>query len=330
MPKRSILHIPEISLNRFILLTLLFFSFCIKTQAQNVVVEAQLDRVSIAIGDQTLLHISARIPVKTAITFPQLADSIGKVQIVKALKADTSVDKANPNFETINHSYVITAFDAGVYELPAFTFQTQTGDFKTGTVTLQVKAVPVDTTKTFYDIKQPLTVSYTFWDWLKDHWKAILITLAAILAIAGLIYYYKKRPKKEAPVLAAAPALPLDTIILNKLNELRAKNLWQQGQVKLYYSELSDVLREYLEKRYQVKAHEQTTDEIFTGLEEKDVPQESKNLLKQVLTLADLVKFAKEKPEAFQNEQSMENAVNFIVQTKHQPEPTDDKEEIPK
>ena len=197
---------------------------------------------------------------------------------------------------------------------------------QTGTVTLQVKAVQVDTTKTFYDIKQPLAVSYTFWDWLKDHWLAVLLTLGLLLLIAGGVYYYRNRPKAAAPVVAK-PILSADQIALNKLNELRDKKLWQQDQVKLYYSELTDVLREYLEKRYHIKAHEQTTDEIFEGLKTREILQENSLMLKQLLTLADLVKFAKQKPEAIENEQSMDKAMDFIRQTKHQPEPTTQKEE---
>lgn len=332
MPKRSIVNFPDINLNKLLTLGFIFLltGFCLNTNAQSVQAEARLDRVSIPIGDQTVLHVAVHKPVKTEITFPVLADSIGKVQIVKSLKADTAVDKNNPNLETITHNYAITSFDTGVYVLPGFTFHTKTGDFKTATVTLQVKPVSVDTTKSFYDIKQPLAVSYTFWDWLKDHWKAVAVTLAAILIGVGLFYYYKKRPKNATPVIDAAPILPADTIALNKLNALRDKKLWQQDEVKLYYSELSDVLREYLGNRYQVKTHEQTTEEIFTDLKYVDIPQDSSTMLKQLLTLADLVKFARQKPAAFENEQSMEKAINFIVQTKQQPQPTDHKEDMPK
>ncbi len=331
MCKRSIINFPSICLKSFLSVILIFLliGVCFKVKAQNVQVEARLDRVSIPIGDQTLLHISAQLPVKTELTFPQLVDSIGKVQIVKSLKTDTAIDKNNPNQETITHSYAVTSFDAGVYVLPQFTFHTKTGDLKTGTVTLQVKAVPVDTTKSFYDIKQPLTVSYTLWDWLKDHWLAVLITLSVILLISGIVYYYKNRPKNVVPFIKAEPVLSADTIALNKLNVLRDKKLWQQNEVKLYYSELTDVLREYLEKRYQVKAHEQTTDEIFDGLKNKDIPQDNSSTLRQILTLADLVKFAKQQPAAFENEQSLDQAINFIMQTKHQPKPID-QEDLPK
>lgn len=330
MPKRSVPNFPTINFKKpTLFFVFLLIGFCLKAQAQDIQVDARLDRASIPIGEQTLLHVSAKMPLKTAITFPQLVDSIGKVQLVKTLKADTVIDQKNHNLETITHSFVVTSFDPGVYTLPQFTFQTTTGDLKTGTVTLQVKAVPVDTTKTFYDIKQPLAVSYTFWDWLKDHWLAVVIALALILLIGGIVYYYKNQPKIEAAVIKT-PVLSADQMAINKLNELSDKKLWQQNEVKLYYSELSDILREYLEKKYQVKAHEQTTDELFEHLKNKEILQENKITLKQLLTLADLVKFAKQKPAALENEQSMENALNFIMQTKHQPEPVEQKGDLTK
>lgn len=314
-----------------VVLSLLLLCFTFNTNAQDIQAEAQLGKFSIPIGDQTILRISAHMPVKTDITFPQVVDSIGKVKIVKAAKPDTAFDKDNKNLETITHTYTITCFDTGVYVLPQFTLHTKTGDIKTGTVTLQVTSVKVDTTKAFYDIKQPLAVSYTFWDWLKDHWLVVLIVLAAIVITAGIVYLYKNRPK-QLPIINAAPIILADDVIaINKLNALRDKKLWQQNEVKLYYIELTDILREYLEKRYRITAHEQTTDEIFESLIRKDLPSESRNTLRQILTLADLVKFAKEKPSAIDNEQSMENAINFIVQTTPViVKPVENKEELPK
>jgi len=315
--------------NFTLIITLLLAFFCIGANAQTIQPEARLDKTSMPIGDQTVLHISAQLPAKTDASFPALVDSIGKIKIVNTLKADTVTDKNSPGLETISHNYTVTSFDTGVYVLPEFTVHTKAGDFKTGTVTLQIKAVPVDTTKAFYDIKQPFAVSWTFLDWLKEHWLLVTIILAAILIAIGIFYYIKNKPKPEA-VVKAEPLLPLDTIILNRLYELRDKKLWQQNEVKQYYSELTDALREYLEKRYQITAHEQTTDEIFVSLKHKDIPKDSRANLKQLLTLSDLVKFAKEQPIPAENEQSMENAIGFIVNTKPQPKPTETKEDLPK
>lgn len=308
---------------------LLLTGFCFKANAQYIKAEASIDRNSMPIGDQTVLHVSASMPLKTDITFPEIADSIGKVKIVKSLKADTVVDKSNPNIQTISHNYTVTSFDTGVYVLPQFTFHTKSGDIKTGTITLQIKGVPVDTTKAFYDIKQPIAVSYNLWDWLKDHWVIVLIVIAVILLIIGIIYYLKNKPKPVEKI-EAGPVYAVDQIAINKLNELNGKKLWQQGEVKLYYIKLTEVLRDYLEKRYSIQAHEQTTDEIFAGLKSKGLTKESSDNLLQILTLADLVKFAKQQPTTYENEQSMESAIIFIQQTRPISQPVQNKEELPK
>jgi hypothetical protein len=110
--------------------------------------------------------------------------------------------------------------------------------------------------------------------------------------------------------------LPPHTIALNKLQELRAKKLWQQEDyIKLYHSELTDILRDYIEQRYAVKTQEKTTDEIFAGIKHLDIKDESRSQLRQILILADLVKFAKERPAPAENEQSMDLAINFVTQT---------------
>jgi hypothetical protein len=311
-----------------VILMLILFGICFHytANAQDIQVGARLDKSSILIGDQTVLHLTARIPAKSIIAFPELKDSIGKIKIVKGAKPDTALDKNNPATETITHSYTITSFDTGVYIIPELEFQAKEGNLKSGTVTLQVKPILVDTTKAFYDIKQPFAVNYNFWDWLKDHWKLVLIILVGISLIIAIIYYLKNRPE---PIILkkTAPALPLDVITINKLQELRDKKLWQQNEIKLHYIELTDILRGYLEKRYYIKTHEQTTAEIFAGLKDKDMPVEARNKLKQILSVADLVKFAKERPSAVENEQSLEDAIDFIKLTREEVKLIEAKEE---
>ena len=179
----------------------------------------------------------------------------------------------------------------------------------------------VDTTKAIYDIKQPLAVSYSILDWLRDNWLWVVIPIVIILIIFGVIRYLRNRPKVEKVFEEAKPIIPIHTLALNKLQELRDKKLWQSGYVKEYHIELSDVIRDYLEKRYAVKTHEKTTDEIFAGLKNKDISAENKNMLRQILALADLVKFAKEKPLPDENEQSIDNATSFVSQTQKMEQP---------
>jgi hypothetical protein len=293
--------------------------FCFKAGAQDIQAEAKLQQYTIRIGDQTKLFLSVHQPAKEHVSFPKLTDTIvGKVQIVNIGKPDTTVDKSDPKNITVIQSYTITSFDAGTYTLPPFSLGTTGGVLKTNELTLHVETVKVDTTKSIYDIKQPLAVNYTFFDWLRDNWLWVVLPLLGILLIIGLIWYYRKQPKKDVIVAVAKPGLPPHIIAINKLKELREKKLWQQGEVKQYYIELSDIIREYLEKRYVIKTHEKTTDEIFASLKYMNIDRENKNMLRKILMLADLVKFAKEKPLPAENEQCIENAITFVLETQQE------------
>jgi len=306
------------SINYILVFLSLLSCFSLKTMAQDIQAVAKLEQNTIRIGDQIQLHLSVVQDKKEQVKFPVLADSIGKIQVVSKSKLDTITDPARDGKITVTQSIVITAFDAGVYPIPSFTFTLQSGAIQSNALSLDVQSVKVDTTKAIYDIKQPLAISYTFIDWLKDNWQGVAAALVVVLLIGLAIWYFKKRPKAIEVIQPAEPPLPVHTIALNRLNELRDKKLWQRDEVKLYYSELSDVMRDYLEQRYLVKTQEKTTDEIFTGIKHLDIQPEQKNMLHQLLITSDLVKFAKEKPVATENEQQMENAIAFILKTKQQ------------
>lgn len=315
--------------NFVIIFTVLISCFG-KAHAQNVTAEANISKTTMKIGEQAVLHISVHVPAKTTVDFPVLGYTItNKLQIVKTAKPDTSFDKSNPGSETIMRSYTLTAFDDSLYIIPQYNIHTSAGDAKTNMLTLQVTTVKVDTTKEVYDIKQPFAVSYGFWDWLKDNWIWCAIGIGIGLLIVLIIHFLTRGPKKEV-VKKQEPRIPVHILAINKLNALRDKKLWQQEQVKLYYSELSDVLREYLEQRYNIHTLEQTTDEIFISLKHVDITAEARNKLKQVLVLSDLVKFAKEKPVPAENEQSMDTAIDFVMLTQQQIQLPENKEDLPK
>jgi hypothetical protein len=298
-----------------LVLIALLSCFALNAGAQKITVEARLDQPTIRIGDQTNLRMIVHQPIKEKINFPKLADTlIGKVQIVSS-KLDTVFDKNDHNIATVTQSYTITSFDQGTYTIPSYLIGSAEGVLKTNELTLMVQTVQVDTTKAIYDIKQPMAVSYTFLDWLKDHWGWVVLGVTLIAAIGGGIWYLRKRPKVETAIKEVKPDVPAHIIALGKLQQLRDKKLWQQDGVKQYYSELSDIIREYIENRYIVKTQEKTTDEIFAALKYMDIANEYRAKLNQVLTLADLVKFAKEKPLPVDNELSIENALGFVLKT---------------
>lgn len=307
----------------YILVLMVFLScFGFKAGAQNTQAFVKVDQTPIRIGDQTKLHLTVEQPAKEQVIFPKISDTLtGKIQVVNVGKQDTILDKNAPDKITVTQSVIITSFDEGSYVIPSFVFTTKSGVVKTDESVLTVQSVKVDTTKSIYDIKQPLAVSYSWMDWLRDNWGWVVFPLLAILLIGGLIYYWRKRAKNKPAVVVVKPVIPIHILALNQLNELRDKKLWQQDQVKQYYSELSDVIREYLEKRYVIKTQEKTTEEIFAGLKHADITADNKSTLQQLLVLADLVKFAKEKPLAIENEQSIEQAITFVLNTQKAEKP---------
>lgn len=300
------------------ILVLMVFLSCLsfKAGAQDIRVFVKLDPATIRMGDQTKLRLTVEQPVKEQVSFPKLGDTLtSKIQVIETGKQDTIKDKNDPARITVTKSITITSFDAGAYVIPPFVFTAKGESLKTAESVLTVEAVKVDTTKSIYDIKQPMAVSYSWIDWMRDNWMWVVFPLLAVLIIAGLIWYLKKRAKDKPVIEVVVPGLPVHTIALNKLQELRARKLWQQGEIKQYYSELSDVIREYLEKRYTIKTQEKTTDEIFSSLKGLEITPENKQVLHQLLTMSDLVKFAKEKPLPVENEEQLENAISFVQQT---------------
>jgi hypothetical protein len=294
----------------FLFLGLIGLSAAVKSQ--DISVTSKLDKPTILLGDQTVLRLSASVPANGKVSFPVLTDTLSaKVQIVGVGKLDTLKDQSGR--WTINQAYTITAFDSGVQTIPSFTFTADGKEYKTDPIPLQVEAVKVDTTKAIYDIKQPLAVKYGFMDWLRDNSGKVLLGLLLIIVLIGLWLYFKKRKKPVPEIVEVKPIIPLHIQALNKLTALKDKKLLEQDQVKQYHSELTDIIREFLEKRYKIRAMEQTSDEIFSGIRHLEIDEENRNRLRQILTLADLVKFAKQKPFVSDNVQSMDNALNFVT-----------------
>ncbi len=145
----------------------------------------------------------------------------------------------------------------------------------------------------------------------------IIIGLALVL---GLIYwwytkYYKNRELRQAEVVVPDVFVPSHQIALKKLSDLKGKQLWQQGDIKTYQSELTYIIREYLEGRYDISALESTTDEIVKNLSEELQSNDDVISLKRILQVADLVKFAKAKPDENLHESFMTEAESFVERT---------------
>lgn len=316
------LNMSRTIIYRLWIMTIVLSLFSGAAVAQNIQRDAQdralakLDQQTIRIGDQVKLRLSVIQEPGQQYNFPILNDTLaGKLQVVSSSGLDTLKNKEDQRMITISKTYVITGFDPGKYTIPSFDIKSETKSVASPELSLLVQSVKVDTTKAMFDIKKPLAVSYTFGDWLKDNWIWVLFGLAVLVVLGVAIYYFRKRSKEVPSIPAPAPHVPAHILALQRLSTLREQQLWQAGQVKEYYSELSDVLREYAEKRFGITTYEKTTEEIFVALRLADLHEDDRKSLRDLLQAADMVKFAKAKPGPAENESNLEEALRFVSAT---------------
>jgi hypothetical protein len=308
--------------------------FTSRTMAQDtppvhheVKVDARLDSSSIQIGQQTKLVLTVEYKVNTNdrvfIQWPEIHDTLRKeVEVVEQTKIDTLIpNKDDPYTFVQTKTLYITSFDSGYWAIPPFKFiiNGDTAGIYSDALLLSVSTIAVDTTLAIKDIKQPYSISYSWIDWIKDHKLLLACIMAGILVLCIIIYFVLKSLKnKPPPVVEEVVKIPPHVIALEKLEQLRAEKLWQEGKLKLYYISLTDIIREYIEHRFKIQALEQTTDEILISFRNVAIDKESLEKLRQLLLLADLVKFAKEHPLPTENELSISNAFEFVNGTKRE------------
>ncbi|TND08127.1 MAG: hypothetical protein FD123_2521 [Bacteroidetes bacterium] len=299
-----------------VLIAALLF-FAVPVFSQNAKAIARLDNAVIKIGEQTFLRIGVSYrkgtsPIK--IIMPEVQDTIvNLVDVLDKGKIDTMLRDTGALVYEQTRSILITSYDSGFYAIPPFTFVVNDDTIESEALLLQVNTVKVDTTKAIADIKAPLAVPEGPEDRSWIMW--LCISGGVVILLTLFILWAVRRRKKEIAVTPPPPPIPLHESILRRLEEIRAKNLWQTGQYKLYQSEITDTIRDYIEKRFRVPALEQTTDEILRSFRSLPVDEQSKQRLRQMLLLADMVKFAKEIPLPHENEMSFENAIHFVKGT---------------
>lgn len=281
----------------------------ILARSQEVNVKASLDTSAIRIGEQTVLTLTAEYPEDQELNFPVLEDTfIEPIEIVKSGKYDTSQEKA---LTRISRFYTVTAFDSGYHVIPPLPFNSKKDSFFTEPVMLQVNTLKVDTTKAIKPVKGIKEVPLTFRDLLPY----ILGALALAALIVGLIYFLRKRKGKPlAFTTPSKPQLPADEEAFERLKELENQKLWQNDQHKKYYIELTSIIRHYIERRFEIDAEELTTSEIIEKMQPL-TDESSQQYLKELLELADLVKFARMTPLPDQNDRSYKSAWAFVEKT---------------
>lgn len=275
-------------------LLLLLLSTAVFAQQKQVV--TSIDTIKNKIGAEFKLSIQTTVDTSSKVIFPKLKN-LGALEVIQSYPIDTV--KMDGRYELIK-KYGLTQFDSGRYVVPSIKIFINSKPFMTDSLLVEVANVQVDTLKQkMFDIKDIAPAENPIGDW----WKYLLI-VALIVGIGAFIYWFiKKRQEKKLQEEIFKTPIEKATSLLDTLEK---KELWQKGEVKAYYSELTDIARNYIEEAIEIPAMESTTSELIQGLRAASVKkkmtlsQEIIENLERVLKQADLVKFAKSKPLDFE------------------------------
>ena len=282
-----------------------------------LIVSATLDSTTLFIGDQTDLHLRAIGEVGEQVAMPVLdKELIPGVEIVDRTIVDTlSLKDGRVQYDQY---LTVTSFEDSLFYIAPLPFVSGDDTVWSDGLTLNVvQPFEMDTTDmAITDIKG--VYKAPVWWWGIFRWVLLAVLLAGV-GVAGyyLITYLQRRKLEEAGnEVVTEPLRPAEEVALEKLDAIKEKKIWQQGQVKEYYTQLTDVVREYIARRFEVSSVEQTSDETLRDI--RPLLSERKDLydqLRKMLTLADLVKFAKWSTTPDENELSLRNAYTFVKET---------------
>ena len=273
-------------------------------------------RDTLLIGDQATFSFITKVPAGSNFFLQNLQRDLGNnIELVSQPKTDTlKTDSSGTELQT---TFTFTSFDSGSHVIPLINGYLQNPDGSIDTVTfdagkLEVTTIQIDTT-TYrpFDIKEQMTYPYTVKEFLP--WIAV-----AVVAVAIIFFFIRLWKRwRERRSLFAEPSIPDSPYIaaLKELETIRNERLWQNNQMKLYYTRITDVLRVYIEARFALQAMEKTSAEILHELRSKEIEESEYNSLKELLEVADLVKFAKYVATETENENAIPRAIRFVSTT---------------
>lgn len=278
---------------------------------QNSKLKVEIDTTNIRIGEQ--FQYKLIVNETKNVILPEL--KLNSLEIVDSTKVDTVKN-------TLIRKYILTGFDSGAFYIPQQRVFIKNQAYFTDSLLVNVITIPVDTTKVKkFPIKAIKSEPYVFDDF-KNY---IILALIALAIIAFWLYWFLGRKSKITEEQPTYRILSPKEEAFVKLKELDEKLLWQNNNIKKYYSELTIIVRNYIERELKVPALENTTDEIITNVknfkdsEVIEVSKDTLQKLKELLQEADLVKFAKSKPLAPEIEQDRKDAEEIINNLKTKP-----------
>ena len=313
-----------------LLLLFLLFSFANIATAQKlftnpeIEAKATLDTNVILIGDQTQIHLQLITPNNQTVQWPFIIDTLSKyIEVINFSKIDTlSIEKEG--YIKLIQTITISSFDSGYHSIPPFQFiyDKQLSPIQSNALLVEVKNIKIDLSAEIKDIKPIIEEPWTFFEILPF----LLLFIGFFLLIAFGIYFYQ-RYKQNKPLFSfpKKPKIPAHIIALQKLDILKEQKSWQKGNSKEFYSELTNIIREYMESNMHFAALEMVSDDILLELGKHKLEQTLLEQTTSILRTADLVKFAKVEPLADENNKALKWGYSYIELTKPKEQTSENK-----
>ncbi len=279
-----------------------------------IVVSASIDSTMLMLGDQTDLHLSVTHEASEQVQMPVYGEMLQEgIEIVDRSAIDTT---ALPDGRVqMTQDLTLTSFKDSLFAIQPLYVTSGEDTFWTEPMALNViQPFEVDSSLAITDIKD--IEKAPIWWWGIFRW--VLLALGCVLLAVGGYYlwrWYRKHRKPEEETIDPELLRPADEVALEKLDEIKAQKIWKDGKVKEYQTELTDVVREYIGRRFDVHSTEKTSDETLQEMKSK-VDKDLYTRLKSMLQLADLVKFAKWHTTPDENETALITAYDFVNETK--------------
>ncbi len=268
--------------------------FCLCSLFSYSQVTSSIDTTKIRIGEQITFKVNVEADTTDLVMFPE-GQTFAPLEMIESYKVDTT--KTSSKFQFIK-KYALTQFDSGSYTIPKQKIIIGDQTFFTDSLRVEVQTIPVDTTKQkLFDIKPMIQVDKATSKW----WLYTLIGFLALAVIGFVLYWliWRKKPLSEEEKIAQLPPYDRAKLALKKLDE---SDYLQKSELKDYYSELTFIIRKYLDEKVYDRALESTTDELVDRLNilkdgnQIELSNDDIKNIETILKRADLVKFAKSAP----------------------------------
>jgi len=282
---------------------LFFCAFTVGLAQTQIAVKSDTNYVFI--GD--VIHVDLYVATDQNLIWPAIAELVEPLEVQDFGEIDTT-KKSN---KFLYHQRIaLQSFDTGRFNMPSLAFASLQGDtFYSDSLALAFLAVPLDTTNAIFDIKEPIHVPFNF----AEAQPYILALLAFVILLILLIYLVRKFWKKTPTVVPEVELVPCEIEAKEALTKLEAKGYLAKGKVKTHYVELTEILRHYFDREFEIDTLESTTEETIGLLKGAQVNPDIVKQIAALLEQADLVKFAKSNPDLRTSSNFMSQSFSIVA-----------------